>query len=236
MQLPFRLGKTSDTFSPAVTFDSRLNIRELQSHIPENSIEYIVEWFRENDVHFRVSKARSSKFGDYRGPVNNRPARISVNRNLNPYDFLLTLVHEMAHHEVCRGSSGYVSGYRFSGRRNRTGPHGAKWKSRYCVLMEPLLNDTVFPDDLLSAVVNYFENPRSSAKMNNLLVAALKKYDVPDGSVYIDLIPFDAVFSLPGGRRFRKVEKLRKRYRCICLENRKTYLFSPMARVFPPAT
>ncbi|MCX6244493.1 MAG: sprT domain-containing protein [Bacteroidetes bacterium] len=236
MQLSLRLDYFSGPVSRAGAFDSRINIGELQSHVPDNSIDYIVEWFRKNDVHLRISKARSSKFGDYRGPVKKRPAWISVNRNLNQYDFLLTLVHEMAHHDVCKGSSSFIAGYRFSKRKRGTGPHGADWKNRYRLLMEPLLNKAVFPVDLLPVVVNYFENPRSSSKMNHLLVTALKKYDLPDGSVSIDQIPFEAVFTLPGGRRFRKKEKLRKRYRCINLENRKAYLFSPMARVFPDAS
>ena len=235
MQLPFFLGKISGPVNPPVSFDSRIKIQELQSHIPENSTGYILNWFQTTPVHFRISRARSSKFGDYRSPVKNRPARISVNRNLNRFDFLLTLVHEMAHHEVCAGSSARVSGIGFPRRKRRTGPHGTEWKNHYRTLMEPLMNDSVFPADILSPLVNYFENPHPSSKMDNLLVTALKKYDVPDGSVFIDLIPFNAEFSLPGGRRFRKREKLRKRFRCECLDNGKTYLFSPMARVFPAA-
>jgi SprT protein len=41
--------------------------------------------------------ARSSKLGDYRPPQRGLPHRISVNHNLNQHEFLITLIHEMAH-------------------------------------------------------------------------------------------------------------------------------------------
>lgn len=232
--LPF-LGTLSDPFNLHVSVDSRIRIQELQSHIPENAFGYILNWFKTNPVHFTISGVRSSKYGDYRSPVKNYPARISVNRNLNRFDFLLTLVHEMAHHEVCAGTSAVFPGFGFYRRKRKTGPHGAEWKKQYRMLMKPLLNKDVFPAELLILLENYFEDSGSTSKMENQLVTALKKYDEPDGFVFIDRIPINGVFSLPGGRRFRKQEKLRKRFRCECLDNGKIYLISPMARVFPLA-
>jgi SprT protein len=231
MQLP-SLGTISDTFRPFVSPDSRIKIHELRTHIPEHSTGYILSWFKANPVYFRISGARSSKYGDYRSPVKNFPARISVNRNLNRFDFLLTLVHEMTHHEVYTGASARLMGIRFYRRRSNSGPHGTEWKKKYCLLMEPLLNETVFPAELLPLLENYFKNPGSSARMDKRLVTALKKYDEPDGFIFIDLVPLHGVFTVAGGRKFRKGEKLRKRYRCECLNNGKSYLFSPMARVF----
>ena len=99
--------------------------------------------------------------------------------------------------------------------------------------METLMKESVFPAEVLHHMTTYFENPRSSSKSNEHLVVALKKYDAPDNSVFIESLAFDAVFTLPAGRRFRKGEKLRKRYRCLCLNNRRIYLFSPTARVIP---
>src|ERR1017187_1881109 len=79
-----------------------LNTDIFRSYIPEQSIEYVLNWFLEHKVRLRISLNRSSKSGDYRPAHQNLPPRISVNNNLNPYDFLITLVHEMAHHEVWR--------------------------------------------------------------------------------------------------------------------------------------
>jgi hypothetical protein len=222
VQLPFVVTKSGKTRFPIVSRILPI-IPDLQTFIPENSIEFILDWFKANPVHLRISKARTSKFGDYRAPVNNAPARISVNRNLNRFDFLITLVHEMAHHEVWIETSAL--------RRRR--PHGKEWKKHYRQLMEPLLKETIFPEEVLHHLQSYFENPGSSSRSNKHLVAELTKYDAPDDSVFIESLPFDAIFSLPAGRKFKKKEKLRKRYRCICLNNGKTYLFSPMAKVLP---
>lgn len=234
MQLPFFLGTKSGStlFSPAPII-ARITIVDLHAFIPENSTGYILDWFESNPVHLKVSKARSSKFGDYRAPVKNFPARISVNRNLNSFDFLITLVHEMAHHEVWTETSAPVPGFGFPRRKRRSRPHGKEWKTHYQRLMGPLMKKSIFPVDVLHHLEKHFENPRSSSKSNEHLVVALKKYDVPDDSVFIESLPLDAVFTLPAGRKFRKREKLRKRYRCVCLDNGRIYLFSPMARVVP---
>jgi hypothetical protein len=234
MQLPFLMGTKSGStlFSPAPLI-AHITIQNLHLFIPENSIGYILDWFQSNPVHLRISKARSSKFGDYRAPVKNFPARISVNRNLNWFDFLITLVHEMAHHEVWNETSVPIPGFGIHRRKRRLRPHGKEWKTHYKRLMEPLMKESIFPVDVLHHLVKHFENPRSSSKTNEHLVVALKKYDIPDDSVFIESLAIDAVFTLPSGRKFRKREKLRKRYRCVCIDNGRIYLFSPMARVMP---
>jgi SprT protein len=234
MQLPFFLGTKSGStrFSPAL-FVARVMIPELHAFIPENSTGYILDWFQSNPVQFRISKTRSSKFGDYRPPVKKFPARISVNRNLNKFDFLITLVHEMAHHEVWSESSALVPGFGIHRRKRRPRPHGKEWKTHYRQLMEPLMKESIFPAEVLHHLVSHFNNLRSSSKSNEHLVVALKKYDVPDDAVFIESLAYDAVFTLPAGRKFRKQEKLRKRYRCVCLDNGRIYLFSPLARVMP---
>ena len=218
------------------SFVSLMMIEDLHPFIPENSTGYILTWFQSYQVHFRISKSRTSKFGDYRSPEKNIPARISVNRNLNRFDFLITLVHEMAHHEVWTETNAPVPGFIFPRRKRRPRPHGKEWKTHYQRLMEPLMKESVFPADVLYHLEKYFENPRSSSKSNEHLAMALQKYDLPDDSVFIESLPLKAVFTLPSGRKFRKEEKLRKRYRCVCLDNRKVYLFSPTARVVPVPT
>ncbi len=233
--LPALKKKTGASLLPPSSF-LRPAIPDLQTFIPENSIGYILDWFQVHPVHLRISKVRSSKFGDYKLPVNKFPARISVNRNLNRFDFLITLVHEMAHHEVWTETSAGNSGFRIKLRKRRPLPHGKEWKNHYLQLMKPLMKESIFPAEVLHHLVNHFENPGSSSKSNKYLVAALKKYDTPDDSVFIESLAFDTIFSLPAGRKFRKQERLRKRYRCVCLDNGRTYLFSPMARVLPVPT
>jgi SprT protein len=236
MQLPSLGTKSGSTLFSTAPFVTRITIQDLYVFIPENSAGYILDWFQLNLVHLRISKTRSSKFGDYRPPVKTFPARISVNRNLNKFDFLITLVHEMAHHEVWTEFFGLVPGFGIHQRKRRPRPHGKEWKTHYRRLMEPLMKESIFPAEVLQQLFSHFNNLRSSSKSNEHLIFALKKYDVPDDAVFIESLEYDAVFTLPAGRKFRKREKLRKRYRCVCLDNGRIYLFSPMARVMPVPT
>jgi SprT protein len=234
MQLSlFLVKKSVAALTAPASHVARITVPDLRPFLPENSPAYILNWFQSNPVQLRISKARTSKFGDYRAPLKNSPARISINRNLNRYDFLITLVHEMAHHEVWLESVAPVPVFGFHKRKRRLRPHGKEWKNHYRTLMAPLMKESVFPAEVLQALENQFEHPRSSAKANENLVLALREYDPPDNSVFVESLPFDALFALPSGRQFRKREKLRKRYQCRCLGNGKIYLFSPVARVLP---
>ncbi|MDP4280717.1 MAG: sprT domain-containing protein [Bacteroidota bacterium] len=183
-------------------------------------------WFEKNEVHFRIAGTRKSKLGDYRPPWNHMPARITINSGLNPYEFLITLIHEMAHHttwkewkeESWRG-------------RIRPEPHGKEWKRHFQEMMTPFLNSEFFPDDILEILRLYVQNPTASSKTNLQLGRVLKNYDGHDNTELLENLPTDALFHLPDGRIFKKKEKLRKRYRCLNMENRRTYLFHPLVKI-----
>jgi SprT protein len=210
-----------------------LNADIFRPFIPDQSIDYVLNWFLQYKVRLRISLNRSSKSGDYRPARLNLPPRISVNNNLNPYDFLITIIHEMAHHEVWRtlvipnqGASPW------SRKRHHPKPHGQEWQHQFHQLMLPLMNTSVFPPDVLYMIENYFRTLHVSRKFGLDLTRVLKKYDKPDGKEFVENLPFDAVFHIPDGRLFRKKEKLRKRFRCICMNNNRIYLFSPLAQVY----
>jgi SprT protein len=209
---------------------NHLTREDLQSYIPEQAIDYILSWFEKNPVRLRIAPTRSSKFGDYRAPKPGTPATISVNNNLNSYDFLITLVHEMAHDAVL--ATGSTENYfLFRRKKNRPKPHGKEWKSNYFELMSPLLNRQVFPEEILHALEGYFGKVTASAKASQTLAVALKNYDAPDGKVFLQDLPYDEIFYIPGGKAFQKKERIRKRFRCQSLNNRRVYLFSPLALV-----
>jgi SprT protein len=204
-----------------------------RSLIPDQSVEYILHWFLEHKVRLRIALNRLSKSGDYRPSRHHLPPRISVNNNLNPYDFLITLVHEMAHHEVWRVHIIPKQQLFPQMRRHpHPKPHGQEWQQQFHHLMIPLMNTSVFPPDVLYMVENYFRTLRVTRKFDQDLTRVLKKYDKPNGKEFVENLPFDAMFTLPDGRSFRKKEKLRKRFKCICMNNNRIYLFSPLAQVF----
>jgi SprT protein len=159
--------------------------------------------------------------GDYRPPVSTAHHRISVNHNLNPYDFLITLVHEIAHLIVWKEYG------------NKVKPHGKEWKRQFRQLMEPFLGNDIFPPDLEGVLNKYLARLSATRISDTELSKKLQEYDTLKKGIYLEELPENALFSIPGGRTFRKLEKLRKRYRCMNLETRRTYLISPIFRVVP---
>ncbi|HZH96128.1 MAG TPA: hypothetical protein VEY06_09600, partial [Flavisolibacter sp.] len=72
-------------------------ISALQQYLPPDTYEAVLHYIRHYRVHLTVARERKSILGDYRHRHGTRTHRISVNGNLNPYAFLVTLLHELAH-------------------------------------------------------------------------------------------------------------------------------------------
>ncbi len=194
----------------------------LIKYLPENSLNLIFEWIKQYKIHLRITRTRRSKLGDFRQAHNGQPHRISINFNLNKYAFLITLVHEIAHLVV------------FEKYGNRIRPHGKEWKLVFRNLMNPFLLDKVFPDDLEPILYQYLQNAAASSNTNILLARALKKYDSDETpGQYIEELEENCIFKLSNGKIFKKLEKRRKRFKCINIETGKYYLFDPLARVIP---
>lgn len=202
----------------------------LDPYLPDQSTGFIVDWLIDNKVRLRISNTRTTKLGDYRPSRTGSIPGISVNHNLNKYSFLITLVHEMAHHAVYTSVGTQNSMSRR--KKNHPKPHGAEWQSHYRNLMGPFMIPAILPQDVIEVMIQYLENPKASTTADQKLFRILRKYDKPDGSESIDNLPFDAVFHLRNGRSFRKKEKMRKRYRCISIDTGRIYLFNPLAQVF----
>lgn len=182
-------------------------------------MELVEPWFERYPVQLRISKPRRTKLGDFRSESRKGPHRISVNSNLNPYSFLITLVHEFAHVIT------------FSEHGHSAKAHGAEWKRNYRELLYPFLLSGVFPTELEIKVNSHISKAPAASCSDPELVKALHKFDEYNERTYLEELPSDSVFSLGGGRVFRKGEKLRKRFKCICLNNRRTYLIDPLAEV-----
>lgn len=198
--------------------------------VPEGAIDVMVVQAAAHPVSIRVVKSRTSKAGDFRPPHNGAPPAITVNGSLNPYAFLITLVHELAHHRVDLGFRDSMRSVSLR-RRRRPLPHGEEWKAMFRELMTPYLNDAVFPPEVLPVLRRAMVNPKASSSADHKLSRVLAKYDPPDNSVRLEELPFDALFALQGRRVFRKKEKVRTRFRCICAETNRVYLVSANAPV-----
>ena len=205
-------------------------LNSLKSHLSSQALEIFTEQAGEQPPVTRIVRHRTSKSGDYRAPYQGKPARITVNGNLNPYAFLITLIHELAHHEVWIHHEAALRKMMIR-RKSRPLPHGKEWKRQFHRLMQPYLGSGMFPPDLFRVLVSFLENPKASSSVDHQLSIILRKYDPPDQTVRLEELPHDAVFTLHGRRTFRKKEKVRTRYRCICLKTNRLYLVSPGAPV-----
>lgn len=171
-------------------------------------------------VSLKITRNRKTKSGDFRTPYKGRPALITINGTLNPFAFLITLVHEMAHYEVFL-------------RKKRGKPHGKAWKIAFQNLMTPYLGLPVFPEPVHKLLEKHMQNPRASTFSDHALSRALMGYDPEPEGITIETLRRGTLFTTSGGMIFRKGEKLRKRYRCIRISDQRIYLFSPMARIHP---
>lgn len=195
-------------------------VKQLEQYVPESCAPILAKWIVDTGCTFTISKARTTKFGDYRVPYKGQPHRITVNYNLNKYSFLITTVHEFAHLMT------------FDQYQNKVKPHGQEWKKSFQFLMNPFMNTQVFPKDILAPLTQYMKNPAASSSSDTNLFRALRQYDTLDSSLStVENIAMDSLFKLENGRVFQKKEKARKRYKCIELNSHKVYLFHPIAQV-----
>jgi len=69
----------------------------LENYLPKGSAALIYEYLHTYKIHLTITRTRKSVLGDYRHATHEDHHRISVNGSLNPYAFLLTLIHELGH-------------------------------------------------------------------------------------------------------------------------------------------
>lgn len=193
----------------------------LLRYIPDVAFERVYGLIVQHGVYLNITRERKSRHGDFRPPVNGKPARISVNHNLNKYAFLITFLHELAHQ---------VTWKQYGSRVN---PHGPEWKKAFAVLLGPFISNGSFPDKVAALLNKDAAGLYYSTATDTELFRELKKYDKENGLVLLESIPENTEFKLPNGATFRKLHKRRKNFLCINLQNNRQYVFNPLAEVIP---
>jgi hypothetical protein len=198
-------------------------MQELSTFLPERSFEQVVQYLHQYKVHLTVSKARKSVLGDYRHAFQGNNHRISVNGNLNAYEFLVTLLHELAHLLT------------FEQYGPRVAAHGAEWKGCYGKLLSDFIALKIFPADIEKELKKTIKSPAATANGEVALMEVLRRYNknAPSGKTILSALPVGALFALDSGKIFRKGALRRKRYECIELRTGAVYTVSAIAEVKP---
>lgn len=193
----------------------------LADFLPDNTFDRVVHYIHHYRVHLTISKQRKSVLGDYRHSGWGGNHRISVNGNMNKYEFLLTLLHELAHLLT------------YEQYKNRVEPHGKEWKNHYSLLLVDFVQQKVFPEDIEKALQKSIINPSATANGETELLLVLRKYDLvkKEGHHPIIEVPEGALFQTENGKVFRKGAKRRKRFECVEVKTGLRYTFSPITEV-----
>ena len=184
----------------------------LQAHIPDQALPYCYRLWNETPFELKITRTRQTKVGDFTSRRNIAHPRITLNHELNPYLFLITYVHEVAHLRVHLQYG------------NRVDPHGEEWKARFSLLMQPVLTPEIFPDDILSALQRHMANPKASSFADSELTKVLRRYD-HGGAQFATLsdIPEGSIFRFQG-RFFKKGKIRRTRVLCHEVKSKRDYL------------
>ena len=194
----------------------------LKRYFPEAAVTMVGEMFTQRRFKLHFKRPRSSKLGDFRPPrAQNGICSITLNLDLNPYQMLITYVHEVAHYDVYQQ---YCS--------QCVQPHGLEWQTSFSTLLQPFLTENIFPKDILSALHKHLSHIKASSTADLNLQRVLHKYDKqPDNATTVESLPHGAHFVLKNGLVFQKGEKKRTRYKCYCESNGRWYLVSALAEV-----
>ncbi len=187
-----------------------------QTYIPEKAIPIVQYLIEQHHFTLKIVNQRLTKHGDFRKMPNGR-FQITINNSLNQYQFLLTLIHEIAHH---------VTYQKFG----RVQPHGKEWKTIFQHLMLPFLQPEIFPKHILPILANYLKNPKASTDADVKLSLAFKEFSKETGKNYIFEVPYGSLFRFKNAI-YKRGNKRRTRFECAQTKNGKVYLFNQNVEV-----
>ena len=196
-------------------------LHALANYLPEGAFDPVVNLIHQYKVHLTVTRARKSVLGDYRHPSMESNHKITVNGNLNKYEFLITLLHELAH-LLC-----------FEQYRNRVEAHGKEWKQIYGNLLGAFIEMDLFPNDITKSLKKTLLNPAATANGETALLLVLRQYNKinKSGAVVLASLPDGILFTAEKGRIYKKIKLRRKRIECLEVKTGNIYLFSALTEV-----
>lgn len=193
-----------------IEFSSECIADLLSRHVPCAAVAYCLELWHHHPFSLKITQKRKTKHGDYHYHKIQQTHVITVNGTLNRYAFLITYIHEVAHL------------YAFLKYGYQIAPHGAAWKQTFQRLMCPLLNQKIFPPDILPALSRHMQRPKASSSTDPKLVMALQTYDQTAGAITLASVPLKQTFCFHQ-RIFTKDEVKRTRAWCTEVKSGRRY-------------
>jgi hypothetical protein len=177
----------------------------ISKYVHGKSVDYAYQLWATNPFHFKVTRTRKAKHGDYQYNSRVKAHMITINGSLNPYLFLITFIHEVAHQRniIANGM--------------RVAPHGKLWKGIFRSIMGPVMNEQHFPPDILQKLRKHMENPRASSDTDLGLTRVLLGYnkEYRPGVLYLESLKPGERFVFEG-KVYKKIAH--KRTRALCRE------------------
>lgn len=191
----------------------------LSKYLPNDFVPYISELIMQSDVKFKIVAPRRTKLGDFKakGDKSNK-SQITINGDLNPYAFLITTLHELAHLNT------------FNKYKYKVRPHGREWKKEFSILLNPILMHDALPKELKIALEKSIQNLKASSCSDIHLSRALKKYDPSKRTVTLEELDENTCFVI-NKKTYLKGKLRRTRYLCKEMSSGKSYLIHALAEV-----
>lgn len=190
-----------------------------QKYFPLSTSNYCFNLWQEYQFKFKVTRPRQSKLGDY-CYRRDRGHQITVNANLNPYSFLVTYIHEVAHLQT------------FKQYGNKPEPHGKEWKRYFRETFQPLLTLEFLPSELITPLTEYLKNPSATTQGSVSLMVALRQFDNHTERESVVLTSLQAGDSFELNEQIFIKGTLRKtRFLCTNRQTGKRYVISSNALV-----
>ena len=197
-----------------------VSISSLSDFLPNGTYDLVEPFLVHYKVHLTITRSRSSVLGDYRNAIMGKAHRISINGNLNPYAFLITLLHELAH---------LITFVRFG---NRVASHGKEWKQQFSDLLKHFIQSDIFPQDIKHQLAQSIKSPAASSCADDDLMRVLRNYDkLKENHFLVEQIPIGGFFLLKNGKKYLRQEKIRKRIKAMEVDSGRIFLFSPIYEV-----
>jgi SprT protein len=191
----------------------------VSTHVPAAAVEYCIRLWKESRFELKITRSRQSKVGDFTSRRSKGVPRITINNDLNPYVFLMTYIHEVAHLRV------------FMRYGNRVDAHGEEWRTTFTDLMIPVMWESVFPEEILHELRRHMINPKASSFSDPKLTHVFRKFD-PNARhvVVLSQLPVGSIFHFQG-RYFKKGLLRRTRVVCQEIKTKRSYLVPVDAEV-----